>query len=130
MGISSILNYSNNALYQFFTPVFSTMAYDKGIGPTVIGAILAMYSVGMVIQSFTMDMLHSKLGSKKTYILGVSCGAIVSLLAICLNYSSLVPFIILASLLRFIDGGRETQFEVVFFVYIAENILECTTEKL
>lgn len=60
----------------------------------------------------------------------MSCGAVVSLLAITLNYTSIIPFVCFAVLLRFIDGARETQFEVVFFVYISENILECTTEKM
>ena len=66
IGISSVLNYSNNALFQFFTPVFTDKALDKGIGPTWIGVILTMYSVGMITQSFTMDPLHAKLGTKKT----------------------------------------------------------------
>lgn len=48
VAISSVLNYSNNALYQFFTPVFTEKCFDKDIGPTVIGIILSMYSVGMV----------------------------------------------------------------------------------
>lgn len=89
-----------------------------------------MYSVGMVIQSFTMDALHSWLGSKKTYILGTCCGAVVAGLAISLNYLSTLPFIIIACTLRAIDGARETQFEVAAFVYFAENVLECTTEKM
>lgn len=70
--------------------------------------MLSMYSVGMIAQSFTMDPLHSRLGTKKTQILGVTCGAVVSLLAIVLNYSSLVPFVICACLLKAIDGARET----------------------
>lgn len=49
VGVSSLLNYQNNALYQFFIPVFSAKAVDKGLGATVIGAVLAMYSVGMVL---------------------------------------------------------------------------------
>ena len=77
-----------------------------------------------------MDALHAKLGSKKTYLLGVSCGALVSLLAITLNYASLVPFVIAAIILRTIDGDRETQCEVGTFVYFAVNVLECTTEKM
>ena len=84
----------------------------------------------MVLQSFLMDSLHKKLGSKRTYMLGVTGGAVVSLLAITLNYAPYWLFIVAASMLRFIDGGRETQFEVATFVYFAENILECTTEKL
>ena len=92
--------------------------------------ILSMYSVGMVFQCFTIDSFHKKLGSKKTYLFGVSCGAIVSSLALTLNYTSLIPFICFAVLLRFIDGARETQFEVVFFVYVSENVLECTTERM
>ena len=47
--VSSIVNYSNNALFQFFVPVFTEKALDKGIGPTMIGGILAFYSVGMLI---------------------------------------------------------------------------------
>ena len=57
-------------------------------------------------------------------------GAIVSLLAISLNYSNFYLFIIAAVVLRALDGARETQFEVVTFVYFAENVLECTTEKM
>ena len=130
VGVSSVLNYSNNALYQFFIPVFSSLAVSKGLSAAAIGAVLAMYSVGMVLQSFFMEALHRRLGSKRTYMLGVSGGAAVSLLAISLNYAPLVLFIIAASLLRFIDGARETQFEVAAFVYFAENVLECTTAKL
>jgi len=74
----------------------------------MIGVLLAMYSVGMIVQSFTMDPLHQRLGTKKTYILGVTSGAVVSLLAIAMNYSSLVPFVICAALLRALDGARET----------------------
>ena len=85
----------------------------------MIGLILAMYSVGMIVQSFTMDPLHEKLGTKKTQLLGVSSGLIVTLLAIAMNYSSLVPFVICSCLLRFLDGTRETQFEVTAFVYFA-----------
>ncbi len=47
--VSSIVNYSNNALFQFFTPVFTEKALDKGIGPTLIGVILSFYSVGMLV---------------------------------------------------------------------------------
>ena len=103
---------------------------DKNISPNVIGIILAFYSIGMVIMSFTMDSFHRKVGTKKSYIFGTSCGVIVSLLAIALNYEGLVLFICTGALLRFIDGMRETQFEVAFFVYISENILDCTTEKM
>ena len=85
----------------------------------MIGFILAMTSVGMILQSFTFDPLHEKLGTKKTQLLGVSSGAIVTLLAIAMNYSSLVPFVICSCLLRFLDGTRETQFEVTAFVYFA-----------
>lgn len=77
-----------------------------------------------------MDRLHKRLGSKKTYLLGVSGGIVVSLLALALPYASLVPFVLAGALLRLIDGARETQFEVAAFVYFAENVLECTTEKL
>ena len=86
VGIASVINYSNNALYQFFTPVFTEKALDKNIGPTLVGVILAFYSVGMLTQSFTMDWLHGKLASKNTYIVGTTSGAVVSLLAIALNY--------------------------------------------
>ena len=89
-----------------------------------------MYSVGMALFCFVIDSLHAKLGSKPTYILGVFCGAIVSLLAITLKYESYSFFIFAASLLRFIDGARETLFEVVAFVYFAENVLEGTTDKM
>lgn len=54
-----------------------------------------------------MDALHTKLGSKATFILGVSCGAVVSLLAITLNYSSLGLFIFAAVVFRTIEGTRE-----------------------
>lgn len=55
---------------------------------------------------------------------------IVSLLAITLNHVELIPFVCLAIIVEFIDGVRETQFEVIFFVYISENILECTTAEM
>ena len=123
VGVSSVLNYQNNAVLQFFPPIFTELALEQGVSPTGIGVILAMYSVGIVIQSFKMDALHTKLGSKPTYILGVSSGAVVSLLAVTLNYSSFKLFICAAVVLRFIDGTREAQFESVAFVYFAENVL-------
>ena len=89
-----------------------------------------MYSVGIVLQCFTIDALHQKLGSKRTHLLGASCGMVVSLLAISLNHVEMMPFICLAIFVEFIDGVRETQFEVIFFVYISENILECTTAEM
>ena len=89
-----------------------------------------MYSVGMMIQCFTIDGLHRKLGSKQTYILGTSLGAVVALMAVYLNYADYALFIAFAVTLRVIDGARETQFEVVTFVYFAEKVLEGTTEAM
>lgn len=103
---------------------------ERQITAKAIGVILASYSVGMCIMSFGMDALHVRLGTKATYILGVSFGAVVCLLAISLNYSSIGLFICAAAALRFLDGARETMFEVVAFVYFAENVLPCTTEKM
>lgn len=60
----------------------------------------------------------------------MSLGAIVSLLSIALNYTSWLPFVCIAILLKFFDGIREPQFEVVAFVYYAENVLPGTTSTM
>ena len=105
--ISSILNYSNNAIIQFFLPVFTERALDRGITEFQIGLILSVYAFAIVLQSFLVDRLRSCLGSKRTYLLGVTFGAIVSLLSIALNYMPKMPFIAIAALLKFFDGIRE-----------------------
>ena len=128
--VSSILNYSNNAIIQFFLPVFTERALDREITEFQIGLILSVYAFAIVFQSFLVDKLRDKLGSKRTYLLGVSLGAIVSLLSITLNYTTWLPFILIAVLLKFFDGIREPQFEVVAFIYFAENVLDGTTKKM
>ena len=104
---SSILNYSNNAIIQFFLPVFTEKALDRGITEFQIGLILSVYAFAILFQSFLVDKLRARMGSKKTYMLGVSFGAVVSLLSITLNYVSWLPFVLIASLLKFCDGIRE-----------------------
>ena len=49
VGVSSVLNYQNNAVLQFFPPIFTELALERGVSPTGIGVILAMYSFGIVI---------------------------------------------------------------------------------
>ena len=100
MVISSVLNYSNNAIIQFFLPVFTERALDIGITEFQIGLILSVYAFAIVFQSFLVDRLRSCLGSKKTFLLGVTFGAIVSLLSIALNYTPKLLFIVIASLLK------------------------------
>ena len=77
-----------------------------------------------------MEKLRTRLGSKKTFLLGVTLGAAVSMIAIGLNYAPRILFICLAILLKFFDGIREPQFEVVAFIYFAQNILPTTTAEM
>ena len=70
------------------------------------------------------------MGSKKTYLLGVTLGAIVSILGIVLNYVPRLAFIITAISYKFLDGIREPQFEVIAFIYFSENILPGTTKNM
>ena len=79
------------------------------------------------MQSFLVDRLRSWLGSKQTYLLGVTLGSVVSILSIVLNYMPKYAFIAIAALLKCFDGIREPQFEVVAFIYFAENVLPGTT---
>ena len=62
--------------------------------------------------------------------LGVSLGAVVSLLSIVLNYTPKLLFVMIAAVLKFFDGIREPQFEVVAFIYFAENVLPKTTKHM
>ena len=107
VAISSILNYSNNAIIQFFLPLFTERALAIGITEFEIGLILSVYAFSIVVQSFLVEALRSKLGSKKTYLLGVTLGAVVSVLSILLNYLSKPAFIFNAALLKCFDGIRE-----------------------
>ena len=54
----------------------------------------------------------------------------MSFLSIVLDYAPKMLFIVLASLLKFFDGIREPQFEVVAFVYFAEKVLPGTTKRM
>ena len=55
---------------------------------------------------------------------------IVSLLSIAITYLQKIPFIVIAIILKCFDGIREPQFEVVAFIYFAENILPGTTKEM
>lgn len=64
------------------------------------------------------------------YLLGVTLGAVVALLSISLVYLPYMAFISVATLLKCFDGVREPQFEVVAFIYFAENVLPGTTSEM
>ena len=89
-----------------------------------------MYAFSIVVQSFLVDRLRNKLGSKRTYMLGVFLGAVVSLLSVALNYAPKLLFVTVAFILKFFDGIREPQFEVVAFIYFAEGVLPKTTKTM
>ena len=130
VAVSSLLNYSNNAIIQFFLPVFTERALERGISEFQIGLILSVYAFSIVLQSFLVEGLRQCIGSKRTYMLGVTLGALVSALSIALNYAPRTIFVALAFLLKFCDGIREPQFEVVAFVYFAEGVLPHTTKAM
>ena len=64
------------------------------------------------------------------YLLGIAFGAIVSMLSILLTHLPYMAFIAIAALLKCFDGIREPQFEVVAFIYFAENVLPGTTAEM
>ena len=88
-------------------PVFTERALAKGISEFQIGVILSVESFSIVLQSLLVEKLRAKLGSKKTFLLGVTLGAAVSIIAIGLNYAPQIQFLSLAILLKFFDGIRE-----------------------
>jgi MFS family permease len=144
VALTSGLNFANNCLYQFFTPIFIERALlHPNITEYRVGLIMALFPVAMVLQSLCIGGLEGCLGcgdkkraQKRLFMLSTMLGAIVCSLCLSLDYmgTAEVWFAATACLIRVLDGARESQGHVVSVVYFSEKDEEDdkfeTTDKM